>query len=216
MPDLPFAKICEIAHFSGINLCAQGWHIFEPWWNDPNSHEFLYFSWNCAVVEVELDLLTGKHVILSSSCWQDVGQSVNPIIDIGQIEGGLLQGFSWVTLEDLEATYKPNGVLELGVETYEIPSIKNTPVSFNVTLVPNTTNPLVVHSNKGVGEPPYLLGFGAVLALRDAIAAARIEHGKEVWVQFDIPATTARIKNALRDINLMDIPYKGASKKLEE
>jgi len=219
MPTKTFAEICAAASQGGENLSAQGFHIFEPWWTiggKHGSHDFLYFSWNCGVVEVELDLLTGKFIILNASVWQDVGQSINPIVDIGQIEGGLLQGIGWLTIEDLEATYSPDGVLNLTSDTYAIPSFKSMPTNVNVTLVPNSHNSAVAHSSKGIGEPPYLLGAAVVMAIRHAITTVRKQHEKQPWVPINYPITPARIKEALGDIQLFCIPTKSAKKAKSE
>jgi len=217
MPGKTFAEIVSMAFNSGENLSAQGFHLMDPWWSKEKPHNFMYFSWNCGVVHVELDLLTGKYIILSASCWQDVGQSINPMVDIGQIEGAMVQGIGWLTLEDLEGTYTPDGVLHLNPESYVISTLKNMPASFNVTLVPNTSNPTMPHSNKGIGEPPYLMGTAVVLALRHAISVARKEHEKEPWVHMDYPATAARMKAAVGDISIFSMPQKTISKKkLEE
>jgi len=217
MPNKTFPEICHIAQMSGENLVAQGFHVWRPWWNPSEpSNDFLYFSWNCGLVEVELDLLTGKFVVLSASAWQDVGQSINPAVDIGQIEGGLMQGFGWLTLEDLESTYRPDGVLDLTNESYVIPSFKNMPSSINITLIPNSRNPSVPHSSKGTGEPPYLLGTAVLMALRSAIAVARKEHNKQPWVHIDYPLTNSRVKEAIGDINILSTPVKPLPKKRTE
>ena len=130
----------------------------------------------------------------------DVGKSLNPAVDIGQIEGAFVQGYGLYVLEELR--YHPNGRLfSSGPGTYKIPGFGDIPVKFNVTLLKESENPKVVYSSKGVGEPPLVLSGSVFLALRDAVEAAREEEGVPRGGQmvFDSPATAERIRMACGD-----------------
>jgi len=118
-----------------------------------------------ACTEVEIDVLSGNHRTLRTDMLFDVGASINPAIDVGQIEGAFMQGAGWSTIEDV--TYadddhqwiRPRGtVFTTGPGTYKIPAFNDTPEIFNVSLLNKASNPLAVHSSKAVGEPPFFLG----------------------------------------------------------
>jgi len=185
-----------IATKMGIDLVAFSKYNIPPWgWQNPfTAHDFLYFTWNGAVTEAEVDLLTGEQTILQVDIIQDVGRSLNPTVDIGQIEGGFVQGFSWLTIEDLESTYNSKGQTCVNVESYEIAGLKNMPINFNVSLFKgfNAHNPDAPFGSKGIGEPPYCLGICGALAIRQAIIEARKENGLNPWVTINYPVTVGR------------------------
>jgi len=182
---------------AGLLLNAFGSFQFPNWgYSSPFSHEFLYFSWNAAVCEAEIDVLTGEYKMLQADLIQDIGRSLNPALDVGQVEGGFVQGMSWLLLEDVEACYDKAGQCSLSSETLEIAGIKNMPITFNVALFQgnNSANPKAPYGSKGIGEPPYSLGIAGPLAIRAAMAAAREQNGLPGWqTNIAYPLTVARV-----------------------
>lgn len=121
---------------------------------------------------MEVDCLTGDHQILRTDIVMDVGNSINPAIDIGQIEGAFVQGLGMFTLEELR--FSRNGVpLTTGPRTYKIPGIADIPLEFNVHLLRNAPNEHAICCSKGVGEPPLILAASVFYAIKDAISNAR-------------------------------------------
>lgn len=146
---------------------------------------FYYFAYGMSVSEVELDVFTGKHELLRTDILHDVGESINPLIDKGQIEGAFVQGLGWVTTEELRYDEKGH-LLTHSPDTYKIPTMDDIPKDFRVAFTKDTANPNNIKRSKAVGEPPFMHGLSVWLALKDAISAA-YDHQKEP--QLDIPAT---------------------------
>jgi len=196
--SLTTVQACGIAAKMGANLVAMGSFKFQPWAANPLAdHNFLYWTWNAACVQVELDVLTGEWKLQQADVLQDVGKSLSPSLDIGQVEGAFVQGSSWLTLEDLESCYAPDGTLDLTPETLEIFGARNMPSVFKVALYKgdNVLNPQAPHGSKGIGEPPYSLGITTALALRHAVASARVENGHSPWAtNVTFPLTPARLQ----------------------
>jgi len=131
---------------------------------------FFYYAYGAAVTEVVIDTLTGELRVLGADLLHDVGRSINPAIDRGQVEGGYIQGLGWLTTEQLH--WADDGRLTVtGPSTYKIPAISDVPERFNVTLVPDSVNLAdVVYRSKAVGEPPLMLAISAWCAIKEAIA----------------------------------------------
>lgn len=128
----------------------------------------------------------------------DVGKSLNPAIDIGQIEGGFMQGYGMLTTEKLDMS--PNGQIKNSSSvTYKIPGVRNVPREFRVTLLKDCPNEKAIYSSKGIGEPPLLLSMSAVLAIKEAILAARKDYGLTGNVRLDSPVTSDKIRLACED-----------------
>jgi xanthine dehydrogenase/oxidase len=128
----------------------------------------------------------------------DVGSSLNPAIDIGQIEGAFMQGYGLFTLEEL--IYSPDGTLySRGPGMYKIPSWSDIPAEFNVSLLTGAPNPRAVYSSKAIGEPPLFLASSVFFAIKEAIEAARKEVNLDPHFSLQSPATSARIRMACRD-----------------
>lgn len=136
----------------------------------------------------------------------DVGSSINPAIDIGQIEGAFIQGMGWCTMEEVvyadddHTWIRPRArVFTTGPGTYKIPAFNDVPEKFNVSLLENADNPFAVHSSKAVGEPPFFLGCSVFYAIKDAVSAAR---GKKHpgYFEFRMPATSERIRMSCGDV----------------
>jgi len=203
-PAATFKELTLIAHMDRVNLSANGFYatpdvgyIFEP--NGVGKGvPFNYFNYGAACSEVEIDCLTGDYTINRTDILMDVGDSLNPAIDIGQIEGAFVQGVGWCTLEEL-VTF-PNGyIFTRGPSTYKIPSFNDIPIDFRVSLLSDAPNSRAIHSSKGVGEPPLFLSASVFFAIQDAVKAARLENNLGEFHGLDSPATCERIRVACED-----------------
>ncbi len=146
---------------------------------------FRYYAFGMCVTEAEVDLLTGGHVIRRADIIHDVGDSLNPGIDLGQIEGGYVQGLGWCTTEEI--VWDDQGrLLTHSPDTYKIPTAGDVPSDFRVTLLDDVPNPMAIRNSKAVGEPPFMLALSAWLAIKDAISAAD-DHATEP--EYSLPAT---------------------------
>uniref|UniRef100_A0A671RAJ9 xanthine dehydrogenase n=1 Tax=Sinocyclocheilus anshuiensis TaxID=1608454 RepID=A0A671RAJ9_9TELE len=184
----------KAAYFHRVNLSANGFYKYKAWEKVP----FNYFSYGVAVSEVEIDCLTGSHKNLHTSIVMDVGKSLNPALDIGQVEGGFMQGLGLFTLEELR--YSPDGYLYTrGPGMYKIPSFGDIPIELKVSLLRDTPNEKAIFSSKAVGEPPLFLAASVFYAIKDAIIAARAESGLTGPFRLDSPATPERIRNGCED-----------------
>jgi xanthine dehydrogenase/oxidase len=149
---------------------------------------------------VEIDCLTGSYTIPKVDIVMDVGKSLNPAIDVGQIEGGFVMGLGYYALE--EHRYGPNGHLEtIGAGKYHIPTAGSIPLQMNVSLLKESGNPMAIYSSKGIGEPPMLLSCSVFFAIQSAISAARQEAGLPSEFVFDSPATAQKIRLACPKLN---------------
>jgi xanthine dehydrogenase large subunit len=189
------------------DVVAQAYANRIPLWSDgfyrtPGIHydqdtlsgrPFFYFAYGAACTEVALDTLTGEHRVLAVDILHDVGRSLNPAIDIGQIEGGFVQGMGWLTSEEL--VWDDAGcLLTRGPSSYKIPAAGDLPAHFKVALWPEANREDNVFGSKAVGEPPLLLAISVWEALRDAVAQAR---GDGQPVRLDAPASPERLLRAL-------------------
>uniref|UniRef100_A0A4X1TB92 Xanthine dehydrogenase/oxidase n=1 Tax=Sus scrofa TaxID=9823 RepID=A0A4X1TB92_PIG len=191
------------AYHDRVSLSATGFYktpnlgySFET--NSGNA--FHYFTYGVACSEVEIDCLTGDHKNLRTDIVMDVGSSLNPAIDIGQVEGAFVQGLGLFTLEELH--YSPDGILHTrGPSTYKIPAFGSIPTEFRVSLLRDCPNKKAIYASKA-GEPPLFLGASIFFAIKDAIRAARVQHTdnntKELF-RLDSPATPEKIRNACVD-----------------
>jgi xanthine dehydrogenase large subunit len=136
---------------------------------------FKYFAYGVAAAEVEVDGFTGGYEVRRVDIVHDVGDSLSPLVDLGQIEGGFVQGMGWLTLEDLrwDTTDGPGRgrLATQAASTYKLPSLSELPADLRVALLPRATEDGVVYGSKAVGEPPLMLAFSVREALRDAVAA---------------------------------------------
>ena len=176
--DRSFEDVVAKAYAERVQLWGDG-HYATPGlhWNRETmkGRPFFYFAYGAAVAEVVVDRLTGEHRVLRADLLHDVGRSLNPAIDIGQIEGGFVQGVGWLTSEEL--VWNRDGLLATHApSTYKIPTANDCPDVFNVALygddgsgAPNAAD--TIHRSKAVGEPPLLLAFSVFLAIREAVAA---------------------------------------------
>ncbi|KAK2857221.1 hypothetical protein Q5P01_005956 [Channa striata] len=189
------------AYFDRVSLSANGFYKTPDLCYDFDSNTgrvFNYFSYGVACSEVEIDCLTGAHKNLSTTIVMDVGRSLNPAIDIGQVEGGFVQGLGLFTLEELH--YSPRGVLlTRGPGSYKIPAFGDIPTQLSVSLLRDAPNSKAVFASKAVGEPPLFLAASVFYAIKEAISAARAESGVRGPFRLDSPASAERIRNACID-----------------
>jgi xanthine dehydrogenase molybdopterin-binding subunit B len=194
---IPFADVAKKAYLARVSLSATGYYA------TPGIHwdraagrgkPFHYFANGAAVAEVEVDGFTGMHRVLRVDILQDVGDSVNEGVNRGQIEGGFVQGMGWLTTEELKWDDKGQ-LLTHSPDTYKIPSVGDTPQTFNVTLLKNATQKNVIRGSKAVGEPPLMLAISVREAIRDAVAAFGSGKGE---VALASPATCEAIWTAIQ------------------
>uniref|UniRef100_A0A8D2LUU1 Xanthine dehydrogenase/oxidase n=1 Tax=Varanus komodoensis TaxID=61221 RepID=A0A8D2LUU1_VARKO len=190
------------AYHNCVSLSATGFYRIPDVGYDFKTNTgtpFCYFTYGVACSEVEIDCLTGDHKNLRTDIVMDVGTSLNPAIDIGQIEGAFVQGIGLFTLEELR--YSPEGNLYTrGPGMYKIPAFGDIPTEFYVSLLRDCPNRKAIYSSKAVGEPPLFLSASVFYAIKDAIVSAREESGLKGPFRLDSPATPERIRNACVDV----------------
>ncbi len=194
---VPFAKVAAKAYTERISLSATGFYRTPgiQWdWAKSAGRPFHYFACGAAVAEVEVDGFTGMHLVRRVDIVHDVGDSLNPGVDRGQIEGGFVQGMGWLTREELKWD-KDGRLLTHSASTYQIPAFSDAPEVFNVTLLPMAAQPNTIHGSKAVGEPPLMLAISVREALRDAVAAFGQPGGQ---VPLAAPATGEAIFAAIQ------------------
>ncbi|MCB1351893.1 MAG: xanthine dehydrogenase molybdopterin binding subunit [Rhodobacteraceae bacterium] len=193
---LRFAELVEAAYMARVQLSATGYYATPKVQWDRRAgrgRPFYYFAYGAAVTEVAIDTLTGEYRILRADILHDVGASLNPAIDIGQIEGAYVQGAGWLTTEEL--VWDGQGRLRTHApSTYKIPCASDRPQVFNVALWDGRNREETIHRSKAVGEPPFMLGVSALMAISDAIAACG--DGSR-YVALDAPATPERVLRAV-------------------
>jgi xanthine dehydrogenase large subunit len=175
---LPWAEVVRTAYFQRVQLFAAGYYRTEGLHWDSTTMQgtpFKYFAYGCAAAEVEVDGFTGAYRTRRVDIVHDVGDSLSPLVDLGQIEGGFVQGAGWLTLEDLrwdESDGPGRGrLLTQAASTYKLPSFSEMPEDFRVTLLAHAHEEGAVYRTKAVGEPPLMPAFSVREALRDAAAA---------------------------------------------
>ncbi|MEG2154798.1 MAG: xanthine dehydrogenase molybdopterin binding subunit [Burkholderiaceae bacterium] len=171
---LPFEDVVMRAYLARVQLWSDGFYATPGLsWDAArmSGKPFQYFAWGAAVSEVVIDTLSGEFKLLRADLLHDAGASLNPAIDIGQVEGAFIQGMGWLTTEAL--VWSAAGkLLTHAPSTYKIPTANDAPAVFNTRLYPHPAGADTVFRSKAVGEPPLLLAFSVFLAIRDAVAAA--------------------------------------------
>ncbi|MCH9680750.1 MAG: molybdopterin-dependent oxidoreductase, partial [Deltaproteobacteria bacterium] len=191
---VPFAEVAERAWVDRVSLSATGFYRTPGVGYDHATGQgtpFYYYAYGAVVCEVEVNGLTGEHRMVRADILHDVGHSLVPTIDRGQVEGGFVQGVGWLTCEEV-LTHDDGTPITVGPSTYKIPAIGDVPVDMRVELLPRAEQPGVIHGSKAVGEPPLMLGIGAVTALRHAIGG--FGSGE---VELSLPATPEAILRAV-------------------
>ncbi|KAK1336529.1 hypothetical protein QTO34_002560 [Cnephaeus nilssonii] len=200
-PEGSWEDWIEAAFEQRISLSATGYYrgykAFMDW-EKGEGDPFPYYVYGAACSEVEIDCLTGAHKKIRTDIVMDACCSLNPAIDIGQVEGAFIQGMGLYTTEELK--YSPEGVLySRGPDEYKIPTITDVPEEFNVSLLPASQTPLTIYSSKGLGESGMFLGSSVFFAITDAVAAARRE--RDIADDFTVksPATPEWVRMACAD-----------------
>ncbi|XP_013177887.1 PREDICTED: xanthine dehydrogenase [Papilio xuthus] len=207
-PNGKWEEWISAAYVDRVSLSATGFHATPDIGFDFKNNSgkpFNYFTYGVACAEVEVDCLSGDHQVIRTDIVMDLGESINPAIDIGQIEGAFIQGYGLFTMEEL--IYSPTGTLySRGPGAYKIPGFGDIPQEFNVSLLKGAPNPRAVYSSKAVGEPPLFLACSVFFAIKEAIKAARVDAGVCPDFKLDAPATSARIRMACEDHITKKIP----------
>ncbi|SEN09824.1 xanthine dehydrogenase, molybdenum binding subunit apoprotein [Gemmobacter aquatilis] len=187
-----FARVVAWAYQARVSLSSTGFYATPKLQWDRvrgQGRPFLYFAYGAAVTEVVIDTLTGENRILQADILHDTGASLNPAIDIGQVEGAYVQGVGWLTTEEL--VWDDKGRLRTHApSTYKIPACSDRPPVFNVALWGQPNREDTVGKSKAVGEPPFMLGISALMALSDAVAAC---GDGSIYPGLNAPATAERV-----------------------
>ncbi|NVD70123.1 xanthine dehydrogenase molybdopterin binding subunit [Duganella sp. BJB1802] len=198
---VPFAELVQRAYLARVQLWSDGFYATPGLHWDPktmNGHPFSYYAYGAAVSEVVVDTLTGEWKLLRADALYDAGRSLNPAIDLGQVEGAFIQGMGWLTTEQL--WWNPAGKLMTHApSTYKIPGVSDCPEDFRVRLFDNGNVEDSIHRSKAVGEPPLLLPFSVFFAIRDAISAV---GGHRVNPPLNAPATSEEILRAVSIVEM--------------
>ena len=218
-PSSSFETVVSAAYFARVSLSATGFYITPgdrcgyDWNKDTDDNAcrgqpFNYYTSGVGVTQVEVDVLTGDVVVQRVDLCMDLGNSLNPALDIGQIEGAYLQGLGLFTMEEIvigdpkqHAWVKPGQFFTTGPGTYKIPSANDVPLDFRIHLPTLSTNPYAVHSSRAVGEPPLFLASSAFFAIQHATAAARKEDVDSTgdFLVLASPLTAERTRMACED-----------------
>ena len=201
---LTFQELVKLAFLDRVSLGERGFYS-TPEINFNRDTEkgepFFYYTTGAAVSEVLIDRLTGHLKLLRSDLLLDIGESINPGIDRGQIVGGFIQGVGWVTNEDLRYSEKGE-LLTFSPTTYKIPNIQDVPEIFNVDTIQNPHHQINIRRSKAVGEPPLMLCLSVWIAVKHALSCVR----KDVCPQLNLPATGEEILHRLTELN-KDLKY---------
>ncbi|MGW2378302.1 xanthine dehydrogenase molybdopterin binding subunit [Kitasatospora sp. NPDC001683] len=213
--ELAWDDLVRSAYFQRVQLSAAGYYRTEGLHWDAKTFRgspFKYFAYGAAATEVEVDGFTGAYRIRQVDIVHDVGDSLSPMIDIGQVEGGFVQGTGWLTLEDMrwDSGDGPDRgrLLTQAASTYKLPSFSEMPERFNVTLLENATEEGAVYGSKAVGEPPLMLAFSVREALRQAAAAF---GPSGVSVELASPATPEAVYWAIQAARRGEVSGKGVT-----
>ncbi|PPE65530.1 xanthine dehydrogenase molybdopterin binding subunit [Caldimonas caldifontis] len=197
---LPFAELVAAAYVARVQLWSDGFYATPKIHWDPKTltgHPFYYFAYGAAVAEVVVDTLTGEARTLRADVLYDAGRSLNPAVDIGQVEGAFIQGMGWLTMEELWWHPTSGRLMTHAPSTYKIPTANDVPPVFNVQLFDADNREDSIHRSKAVGEPPLLLPFSVFFAIRDAISA--VGHHR-VDPPLRAPATAEAILTAIEAV----------------
>ena len=205
--DESFEHVVVQAYNERVQLWSDGFYATPGLHWDKQAMQgkpFHYFAYGAAVSEVVVDRLTGEHRVLRADLLHDVGRSLNPAIDLGQVEGGFVQGVGWLTSEELVWNPKTGMLATHAPSTYKIPTANDCPAVFNVRLYGldqegGPGGPDTIHRSKAVGEPPLLLAFSVFLAIRDAVAACASADPRALPA-LGAPATPEAVLDAIESV----------------
>jgi xanthine dehydrogenase large subunit len=199
---LPWDALVQQAYLARVQLWSDGFYATPGLhWDKARLHgkPFHYFAYGAAVSEVLVDTLTGEHRLLRADILHDAGQSLNPALDIGQVEGAFVQGMGWLTMEELvwqrdDGSQKAGLLLTHAPSTYKIPTANDVPAAFHTRLWQGPHRADTIHRSKAVGEPPLLLPISVLLAIRDAVSAV---GGHRICPPLNAPATPEAVLKAI-------------------
>ena len=200
--DTGFSEVVQQAYLARVQLWSDGFYATPGLhWDKAKlqGRPFFYFAYGAACSEVLLDTLTGEWKLLRADVLHDVGRSLNPAIDIGQIEGAFIQGMGWLTMEELvwhpaDGSPRAGLLMTHAPSTYKVPTANDCPADFRVKLFNQENRHDSIHRSKAVGEPPLLLPFSVFFALRDAVSAV---GGHRVDPPLQAPATGEALLRAI-------------------
>ncbi|KAL8593330.1 hypothetical protein ACOMHN_009983 [Nucella lapillus] len=193
-PDADWPTLCRKALEAKVDLGARYTNFGKA-----GSPHFNYFAYCAGVFETEVDVLTGEFLLRRVDIMYDCGESLNPVIDIGQMEGGFLMGLGYHLMEDVVYDPSTGRVLNDGTWEYKIPTTKDIPVDWRIHLLPDAPNPVGINSSKAVGEPPSSMGCGPLLALRQAMQAAVHDlGGSAAFITVPSPLTVEQIQKGCK------------------
>jgi xanthine dehydrogenase large subunit len=207
--EVPFEKLVHDAYYGRIQLSATGFYATPKihWSRDEGrGRPFYYFAYGAACSEVTIDTLTGEYRLDRVDILHDVGRSLNPAIDLGQIEGAFVQGAGWLTMEEL--WWDDAGRLHTHApSTYKIPACSDRPKVLNIRLFDNANVEPTIYRSKAVGEPPFMLGMSVLHAISDAVASVA-DH--KICPRIDPPATPEKVLEAVERLRAQSEPAKAA------
>ena len=196
--QINFAEFCRLAYMHRVPLMAHGFYKTPKIHYDRDTGQgqpFFYFANGAACSEVTIDCLTGEYKVNRTDILHDVGRSINPAIDVGQIEGGFIQGMGWLTTEEL--LWDDSGrVISNSPANYKIPTAFDMPDEFNVALYESANPESTVLNSKAVGEPPLMLALSVWAALSDACASVA---NYQLCPRLDAPATAEKVLAAVTE-----------------
>lgn len=197
--SMAFSDLVQQAYVARVQLWSDGFYATPGinWDRETLSGSpFQYFAYGASVSEVIIDTLTGEWKLLQTDLLHDVGNSINEVIDIGQVEGGFIQGMGWLTLEELH--WNDSGrLMTHAPSTYKIPAVNDCPLKFNTRLYKNQNRADTIMRSKAAGEPPLLLAFSVLFAIRDAIASL---GDYRINPPLEAPATPEKILSAVMTV----------------
>jgi xanthine dehydrogenase large subunit len=198
--EMSFTDLVQEAYLNRISLSSTGFYATPEIYYDREKARglpFFYFAYGAAVSEVAIDTLTGENRLLRADILHDVGKSLNPAVDLGQIEGGFIQGVGWLTTEEL--WWNEEGrLMTRAPSTYKIPTANDRPDDLRIGIWEKGINKSpTIYRSKAVGEPPLMLALSAFSAIVDAVAAA---GDYRAFPHLDTPATPERILFAVEDV----------------
>ncbi len=203
---IPWGELIQTAYFGRVSLSEKGFYATPLIHYDRSvgqGNPFYYYAFGAAVSEVSVDTLSGEYQVTRVDILHDVGDSLNPAIDIGQVEGGFIQGMGWLTSEELKWN-DAGQLMSTGPATYKIPTFGDLPPVFNVALMEGHPNSMAsIYRSKAVGEPPFMLAISVWSALRDALASLK-EY--RISPRLDTPATPERVLLAAEALRAREAP----------
>jgi xanthine dehydrogenase large subunit len=197
--SIAFGELALQAYQKRVQLWSDGFYATPKLhWDriSMNGRPFFYFAYGAAVSEVIVDTLTGEWKLLRADLLHDAGNSINPAIDLGQVEGAFIQGMGWLTMEELWWT-KDGNLMTHAPSTYKIPAVNDCPADFRVKLFKNSNVEDTILRSKAVGEPPLLLPFSVFFAIRDAAASVA---DYRINPPLNAPATSEEILKAVEAV----------------